>query len=70
MDIGRAIKVERTRVGLNQEQLAEKVEVHMMTVSRWENGKSDPGYTDLVRLSAVFGRSIHEWVPGEEKTVA
>ena len=63
IEIGRAIKVERTRVGLTQVELAERLGWHQTKVSRIEGGDTDPQYLELVALSAVFGRALSEWLP-------
>lgn len=39
---------------MSQEQLAEKIGRTNMTVSLWETGKSEPKYSDLVKLSQVL----------------
>lgn len=38
VDIGRRIRAARTIAGLTQTDLANKVGVHMQTVSKWERG--------------------------------
>ena len=67
--IGLAIRVERTRSQLSQEELAGKLDVSTNTVTRWERGETQPRYSDLVALSQIFSRQFHEWVPSGEKEV-
>jgi len=49
----------RTKKGLSQEQLAEKVYVTRQAVSRWENGETVPNTETLKLLSKLFGVSIN-----------
>ena len=44
----------RTKAGLSQEELAEKVYVTRQAVSRWENGETTPGVETLKLLSKLF----------------
>ena len=49
----------RTRQGLSQEELAEKVFVTRQAVSRWETGDTVPNTDTLKLLSRVFNVSIN-----------
>ena len=49
----------RTKKGLSQDALAEKVFVTRQAVSRWENGETIPNTETLKLLSEVFGVSIN-----------
>ena len=49
----------RTKNGMSQEELAEKVFVTRQAVSRWENGETVPNTETLKRLSGLFGVSIN-----------
>lgn len=49
----------RTRNGLSQEALAEKVYVTRQAVSRWENGETVPNTETLKLLSQLFDVSIN-----------
>lgn len=49
----------RTRSGLSQDELAEKVFVTRQAVSRWENGETVPNTETLKLLSGVFNVSIN-----------
>ena len=44
----------RTKHGLSQEELAEKVFVTRQAVSRWENGETTPNTETLKLLSKLF----------------
>jgi transcriptional regulator with XRE-family HTH domain len=49
----------RTKAGLSQDALAEKVFVTRQAVSRWENGDTVPNTETLKLLSGLFGVSIN-----------
>ena len=49
----------RTKNGMSQEELAEKVFVTRQAVSRWENGETVPNTETLKLLSRLFGVSIN-----------
>ena len=49
----------RTKNGLSQEELAEKVMVTRQAVSRWETGETTPNTETLKLLSKLFDVSIN-----------
>ena len=49
----------RTKKGLSQDELAEKVFVTRQAVSRWENGETIPNTETLKLLSELFDVSIN-----------
>ena len=49
----------RTKKGLSQEELAEKIFVTRQAVSRWENGETTPNTETLKLLSKLFDVSIN-----------
>ena len=49
----------RTRNGLSQDELAEKLFVTRQAVSRWENGETVPNIETLKQLSSLFQVSIN-----------
>lgn len=52
--IGEAIKAERRKQGLTQEQLGERMGVQKSQVSKIENGKS-PAYSSILRAFKALG---------------
>ena len=58
----------RTKKGMSQEELAQKVLVTRQAVSRWENGETVPNTDTLKLLSRVFDVSINTLL-GEERTL-
>lgn len=67
MELGTQIKQHRNRMGLSQEELADKVYVSRQTISNWENDKNYPDIKSLLLLSSVFGVSLDDLVRGDMK---
>lgn len=59
MDTKNVILELRTKMGLSQDELAEKVYVTRQAVSRWENGETTPNTETLKLLSKLFDVSIN-----------
>lgn len=59
----------RTKSGLSQEELAEKVYVTRQAVSRWETGETVPGTETLKLLSELFDVSINTLLGAPQKLV-
>ena len=59
----------RTKKGLSQDELAEKVFVTRQAVSRWENGETVPNVETLKLLSRVFDVSINTLLGSPRKLV-
>ena len=58
--IGDRIKFHRKRLGMTQEQLAERMGVSAQAVSKWENNLSCPDISVLPELAEVFGITVDE----------
>ncbi len=58
--LGKRISANRKRLGLTQDQLAEKLGVTAQAVSKWENDQSCPDISILPKLSVIFDISIDE----------
>ena len=59
METRKVILELRTKRGLSQDELAEKVMVTRQAVSRWENGETVPNTETLKLLSKEFDVSIN-----------
>lgn len=67
MQTGQKIASLRKNAGLNQDELAKKLYVSRELVSKWENGKRNPDYQMLIRISAVFNVAVDELFDSDEK---
>ena len=59
----------RTKKGMSQDEVAEKVFVTRQAVSRWENGETVPNTDTLKLLSELFGVSINTLLGAGEKLI-
>ena len=55
---GSRLREQREILGLSQELLAEKVNVHVNTIRRWEKGKQVPDIDKLNRLAEALGTTV------------
>ena len=55
MILGEKLSLLRKQNGLSQEELAERIGVSKSTLSRWENGKSEPRGDEFKRLRDTIG---------------
>ena len=60
LSLGAAIRAERQRCGMTQEELAEQLGVSRQAVSKWENDSAAPGSANLLALAQLFGISVDE----------
>ena len=60
MTLGQRIQAHRTRLGLSQEGLGEKLGVSRQAVSKWEADGAVPDTDKLIALSRLFGISLNE----------
>lgn len=58
--LGKRIAAHRKRLGLTQEQLADKLSITAQAVSKWENDQSCPDISVLPLLADIFGVSTDE----------
>ena len=52
---GDGLKAMRETRGITQQQLAERLGIHMSTVSAWEQGRNRPSRTNVLRLEESLG---------------
>lgn len=59
----------RSKNGLTQDEMADRLLVTRQAVSRWENGKTTPNPESLKLISKEFNVSINELLGGEETAI-
>lgn len=65
MELGQRIKDCRSREGMTQEELAEKLYVSRQTISSWENNKSYPDIHSLLMIGNLFDVSLDTLIKGD-----
>ncbi len=58
----------RKRMGLSQEELAEKIGVSRQAVSKWERAEASPDTDNLIELSKIYGVTLDEMMLGTKDT--
>lgn len=66
LNLAEKLKECRTREGLTQVQIAERLSVSRKTVSSWENGRSIPDIQTLLELSDLYQLSVDELIRDEQ----
>ena len=69
METKDVIKELRTKNGMSQDELAERIFVTRQAVSRWETGETIPNTETLKMLSELFDVSINTLLGSPRKTV-
>ncbi|WP_296013067.1 helix-turn-helix domain-containing protein [uncultured Adlercreutzia sp.] len=69
MELPQQLKANRERLGLTQEDVAQRIFVSRQTMSSWETGKTYPDVQSLLLLSNLFGVSIDSFVKGDVETM-
>lgn len=67
MDIGLKIQELRKKQGLNQSELAEKIDVSRQAVSKWELGETVPDTENVLKLCELFSVTPNEFFGIETK---
>lgn len=47
-----------------QEEIADKLNINVKSVSRWENGKNLPDHSVIVEICKIFNISLNEFYKG------
>lgn len=67
MDFGQKLRSLRTKAGLTQLDIAEKLDVSAAAIGAWENGRAKPRLTKLGEVASLLGVTVSELM-GEEAT--
>ena len=65
--IGQIIQKLRRRQMISQGELAEKLQISVQAISKWETGKANPDVLLLPQIAKLLGVTIDELFCGEEE---
>ncbi len=68
--IGLKIKIARILARITQEELAKRIEVEPVTVSRMESGSRNTTAVEIEKISVALNRPLSYFYEGEEEEVA
>lgn len=60
MEKGNVIRIMRLKVGMTQQELADKLGISYVGISAWETGARNPKYETLVKIADALGVPIEE----------
>lgn len=67
MFAGRKLRESRTALHISQELLAEKLNVHVNTIRRWEQNKQAPDANSLAKISEILGVNLSDLLTDEDR---
>jgi transcriptional regulator with XRE-family HTH domain len=65
---GARVRRYRRAADYSQASLAEMLDIHLLTVSRWERGENKPDINGLYRLAAALGVQVRDLLPEADET--
>lgn len=65
--LGDKLKILRNKLGLTQQQLSEKLNVSVLTIGMYEQGRREPDLSIIIEMSNIFHTSVPELLGIEEK---
>lgn len=68
MSLCNNLKATRTRVGMSQELVADRLNVSRQAVTKWEAGQSKPSAQNLQALAELYGVSSEELLNAQQKS--
>ena len=62
MQISEKLQLLRSKTGMSQEELAERLGISRQSISKWESGQSVPDLKKLIILSEIYNVTIDSLV--------
>lgn len=63
VEFGRRLQDARERAGMSQEDVEARLGLPVRSLTRWENGRADPGIEKTASMAELYGTSI-DWLTG------
>lgn len=70
MEIGKNLRRLRSRAGLTQQEIADKLDVSRVAIGQWESEKSMPRKANLEQLADLFGTTVADLMGEDGATAA
>ena len=70
MEIGKNLRRLRSRAGLTQQEIADKLDVSRVAIGQWESEKSMPRKANLEQLAELFGTTVADLMGEDGATAA
>ena len=68
--LGQSIKKLRRELHISQAELAEKLGISLDTMSRWENGRREPRYSDIIMIAKILQTTPSQLLQSDEGDTA
>ena len=68
--LGQSIRKLRNELQITQADLAEKLGISLDTMSRWENGRREPRYSDIVKMAEILQTTPSQLLKNAEDIMA
>ena len=65
-EFGNRLKLARLARGYTQEQMSKLVDIGQSAYAKWENGRTEPNFENLVKLADLLEVSL-DWLFGRDK---
>jgi transcriptional regulator with XRE-family HTH domain len=59
--LGPNLQRHRLKAGHTQREVADKLDVTIRTLQRWEGGETNPGYGDLSQLARLYDTTVPDF---------
>ena len=69
MTISEKLKQARTKSGMSQEEVADKLGVSRQTMSNWENSRSFPDIVSVIALSDIYSVELDSLMKGDTEMI-
>ena len=70
MEIGKNLRRLRSKAGLTQQEIADKLDVSRVAIGQWESEKSMPRKANLEQLADLFGTTVADLMGEDGATAA
>ncbi|HJZ59443.1 MAG TPA: helix-turn-helix transcriptional regulator [Gemmataceae bacterium] len=55
----------RNAAGFTQQAVADELDIGIQTYMRWERGETEPSFSELCAIAAMFGKTPNDFLPDD-----